>query len=366
MTSPRSEISESDGTHDGSEAVLTRKTPVRGQRLIHDVMAFRQLIEYERDRADRSGRGFTVLRLSGRDASYDQLEAAIRYLIQRIRSIDEIGWIDANCLGVLLPYTPTSGAWKVADDTLASLNTHAEPPYIEVLTYAADGENENEILDESSCSDPARASMPLESAFCQGLPIWKRSVDVLGAIIGLVLLSPLFLLTALVLKLTSPGPVFFKQNRSGLGGRPFAMYKFRTMVVNAHAYRDALLAFNEQDGPAFKIKKDPRIIPLGRLLRSTSIDELPQLWNVLRGDMSLVGPRPLPCFESAGCASWQRRRLDITPGMTCIWQVRGRSQVSFDEWMRMDLQYRRNRTLLRDLKLLLLTLPAVLLRRGAR
>jgi len=355
--------SKSRKTEDRFAARSGRETPTKGRRIVHDVSTFRQLLEYERDRSNRSGRSFTVLQLCGRDAGNHQLRAAIRYLTQRIRSIDEIGWIDANRLGVLLPYTPASGAWKVADDTLAGLKTHAEPPQFEVLTYEADGENI--ILDESS-GDAARDSAPLDPAFCQGLPIWKRTIDVLGAGFGLVLISPLFLLTAILLKATSPGPIFFRQRRSGLGGRPFAMYKFRTMVVNADEYRDTLLAFNEQDGPAFKIKKDPRIIPLGRLLRSTSIDELPQLWNVLRGDMSLVGPRPLPCMESAGCASWQRRRLDITPGMTCIWQVRGRSRVTFDEWMRMDLQYRRNRTLLHDFKLLLLTLPAVLLRRGAR
>jgi lipopolysaccharide/colanic/teichoic acid biosynthesis glycosyltransferase len=127
-----------------------------------------------------------------------------------------------------------------------------------------------------------------------------------------------------------------------------------------------LLALNEQDGPAFKIKDDPRVTRFGRFLRSTSIDELPQLWNVLRGEMSLVGPRPLPCHESDGCLGWQRRRLDVTPGLTCIWQVKGRSRVSFSEWCRMDLQYVAKRGVRQDLLLLLLTLPAVLLRKGAR
>jgi lipopolysaccharide/colanic/teichoic acid biosynthesis glycosyltransferase len=125
------------------------------------------------------------------------------------------------------------------------------------------------------------------------------------------------------------------------------------------------MTMNEQDGPAFKIKNDPRITRVGRLIRSTSIDELPQLWNVLRGDMSLVGPRPLPCNETESCHGWLRQRLDVTPGLTCIWQVRGRSKVSFADWVRMDVQYIRSRSLGGDVKLLLQTVPAVVSRKGA-
>jgi lipopolysaccharide/colanic/teichoic acid biosynthesis glycosyltransferase len=138
------------------------------------------------------------------------------------------------------------------------------------------------------------------------------------------------------------------------------------MRDGAHSEQEALRGENEQDGPAFKITNDPRVTLVGRILRKTSIDELPQLWNVLRGEMSLVGPRPLPCEESRNCESWQRRRLDVTPGLTCIWQVRGRSQVSFPEWMRMDLAYTKVRTFWHDVKLILATVPAVLLRRGAK
>jgi lipopolysaccharide/colanic/teichoic acid biosynthesis glycosyltransferase len=201
--------------------------------------------------------------------------------------------------------------------------------------------------------------------FHRVLPLWKRSLDILGAACGLLLLAPLFAVVALAIKLTSPGPVFFRQKRSGLGGRPFFMWKFRSMVVDAETKKKELLALNEQDGPAFKIKRDPRITPLGRFLRATSIDELPQLINVLLGDMSLVGPRPLPCHETARCAGWQRQRLEVTPGLTCIWQIKGRSRVSFADWVRMDIQYIRNTSLLQDLKLLLMTVPALLLRKGA-
>ncbi len=172
------------------------------------------------------------------------------------------------------------------------------------------------------------------------------------------------MLIAVAVKLTSRGPVFYSQERDGWGGRVFTIYKFRSMVADADARKHEVAHLNHQDGPAFKIEDDPRMTWLGRLLRATSFDELPQIWNVLRGDMSLVGPRPLPCRESAACLTWQRRRLDVAPGLTCIWQICGRSRVSFDQWIRMDLEYIRRRSLLLDLKLLVQTVPAVLLGRG--
>ncbi|HEX5270896.1 MAG TPA: sugar transferase, partial [Gemmataceae bacterium] len=205
----------------------------------------------------------------------------------------------------------------------------------------------------------------LEAVFVRPMPRWKRAIDVLGSAVGLVLLLPVLAAAAVAVRLSSPGPIFFAQRRSGLGGRPFRMYKFRSMVVDAEARKAALMARNEQDGPAFKIKHDPRVTRVGRFLRATSIDELPQLWNVLKGDMSLVGPRPLPVAEADACDLWQRRRLDVTPGLTCIWQVRGRGKASFADWVRMDLEYIRSQSLPQDLRLLLLTGPAVVLRKGA-
>jgi len=171
---------------------------------------------------------------------------------------------------------------------------------------------------------------------------------------------------AAVIRMTSPGPAIFRQRRAGFGGRPFTLYKFRTMRNDAEALKAQLKALSEQDGPAFKLKRDPRITRIGRILRETSIDELPQLWNVVKGDMSLVGPRPLPVDESDECVKWQRRRLDVTPGLTCIWQVEGRSRVTFDEWVRMDIRYIRRRRFWHDLAILFKTIPAVVLRKGAR
>lgn len=193
----------------------------------------------------------------------------------------------------------------------------------------------------------------------------KRCVDILGASLALALLSPVMLTAALAVKLTSPGPILFRQQRAGLGGRAFAFYKFRSMCVDAEQRKQELLGRNEQTGPVFKIASDPRITRVGRFLRRTSIDELPQLWNVLKGDMSLVGPRPPILSEVKDYERWQRRRLEIKGGLTCIWQVSGRSSILFNDWVRLDLRYVEQASALTDASLLARTLPAVLTCRGA-
>jgi lipopolysaccharide/colanic/teichoic acid biosynthesis glycosyltransferase len=206
----------------------------------------------------------------------------------------------------------------------------------------------------------------MEELFVEPMPAWKRGLDLVGGTFGLLMLSPLLIGTALAIKLTSKGPVIFKQKRSGLGGKPFTIYKFRTMCVGAELQQAELRKLNEQDGPAFKLTRDPRVTGVGHFLRRTSIDELPQLINVLKGDMSLVGPRPLPVDEQAGCSRWQRHRLNVTPGLTCIWQVVGRSEVTFDEWVRMDVAYMRHRSLWSDVSILFRTVFSVLARKGAK
>jgi len=194
----------------------------------------------------------------------------------------------------------------------------------------------------------------------------KRVLDVMLAVPLLLLLFPLLLCVAVAVKITSPGPVFFLQDRIGLNKRRFKIWKFRTMVSDAEKLMPALEGQNEAVGPVFKIKRDPRITPLGRWLRRTSIDELPQLFNVLKGDMSLVGPRPLQLRDFNGFnEDWQRRRFSIKPGMTCLWQVNGRSGISFDQWMLLDLQYMDEWSLWLDLKILAKTVPAVLKGAGA-
>jgi exopolysaccharide biosynthesis polyprenyl glycosylphosphotransferase len=193
----------------------------------------------------------------------------------------------------------------------------------------------------------------------------KRVMDVVVALGGLVVLSPILALAALAVKLQDGGPVFFVQERSGLYGRPFPMLKFRSMVIDAEAQKAKLEAQNEMSGPVFKMKADPRITRVGAFLRKSSIDELPQIWNVLRGEMSIVGPRPPLPAEVARYERWQMRRLSMRPGLTCIWQVSGRNKVDFDNWMRLDLEYIDSWSLFLDIKLILLTFPVVLTGRGA-
>lgn len=193
----------------------------------------------------------------------------------------------------------------------------------------------------------------------------KRLLDILGAALGLLLNSPVLLVAAILIKLESRGPVIYKSIRIGRGARPFTFLKLRSMVDGADQNRQKLSHLNETDGPVFKIAADPRVTRVGRLLRVTSIDEVPQLWNVLRGEMSLVGPRPPIAEEVVQYEPWQLRRLDVVPGITCLWQISGRSRIGFQEWMRLDLEYIRHRSLWLDLKILIRTIPAVLSREGA-
>jgi exopolysaccharide biosynthesis polyprenyl glycosylphosphotransferase len=196
--------------------------------------------------------------------------------------------------------------------------------------------------------------------------LFKRVIDFVGAALILGILGPLVMIpVALAIKLTSKGPIFFRQLRCGLHGKTFTMLKFRSMVADAEAQQSNLIALNEQSGPVFKIRRDPRVTRLGRLIRKTSIDELPQLFNVLRGDMSLVGPRPPIPSEVQKYAAWQRRRLSMKPGLTCLWQVSGRSRIRFEEWMRLDLAYIDSWSLALDFQILLKTLPAVIAGDGA-
>lgn len=194
----------------------------------------------------------------------------------------------------------------------------------------------------------------------------KRVIDFVLSAALLVLVAPLFALVAALIKLSSPGPIFFSQNRVGLNKRQFRIYKFRTMVNDAEQLQDQLLSVNEMTGPAFKIKNDPRVTPLGRFLRKSSIDELPQLFNVLKGDMSLVGPRAMSLRDyQLFDQDWQRRRFSVKPGITCLWQINGRNSIPFEQWMELDMQYIDKWSLWLDLKILVRTVPAVLRGTGA-
>lgn len=193
----------------------------------------------------------------------------------------------------------------------------------------------------------------------------KRTSDIILSLLALIILSPVFLVTAIAIKMEDGEPVIFTQDRSGLNNKTFKMYKFRSMIKDAPALHESLLAQNELDGPAFKMKDDPRITRVGKFIRKTSIDELPQLVNIIKGEMSIVGPRPLPVYEQEQCNEYQNQRLLVKPGLTCYWQIGGRNNITFDEWMELDLKYIREANLITDFKIIVMTVIAVFKMAGA-
>lgn len=343
---------------------------------LHAAGPFSRLLETERLRADRSGNQFAVLVFRMRTVDAEPVATFAAALHDRLRETDHPGRFGngGRDVAVILWDTGIEGAHRFAaalrERCGKLLPQHeiylypTDPPY-----FDDDGEPANQsgkfVIRRDNLHDLLPQVKPLESLFIKPLPWWKRAIDVFGAGFGLLVLSPLLLLTATLIKLTSRGPIFFTQTRDGLGGRRFRIVKFRTMYTGADAQKAALRAQSEQDGPCFKMKNDPRISPIGRYLRKSCIDELPQLWNVLKGDMTLVGPRPLDFREAREITGWGRRRMEVTPGLTCIWQVHGKSRVSFAEWMRMDIRYLTARTFLRDMKLILQTAVSVVLHKAS-
>src|SRR4051794_10339188 len=258
--------------------------------LFLDEKCFRYEMARECMRVDRNGSPLAVLTidLPPSRASTADFEFLGRLLLRRLRITDTIGFLAERQIGVLLPDTPKAGAWKVASDICSIYPVGHDRPNCEVFVYPDDADTRN---DNSGHPDHKKLEQPsagsIESLFAQPNPKWKRAIDVLGACIGIIVSAPLMLIFAAAIKLTSRGPVFYAQWREGMGGQPFRIYKFRTMRAGAELHQPALRSFSEQDGPAFKMREDPRTTWIGRWLRATSLDELPQFWNVLRGDMSL-------------------------------------------------------------------------------
>lgn len=341
-----------------------------GLSFLHPKAHFRAILECERMRSDRSGNKFALAVFSP-PVGAEMVEFG-RTLQRRLRATDHAGFFDDKQIAIVLWDTLDKGAWEF----IAALREQHAPlpfPPFQIFIYpthlppnADDDSNSDEnVFDPVSDLLGQGTSRPLEDLFVKPLPGWKRGVDILGAVVGLIVLAPVLLATALLVKLTSVGPIFFRQKRDGLGGKPFVIYKFRTMYIDAEARQAELRKQSEQDGPAFKLANDPRITPPGKFLRKSCLDELPQLWNVLKGDMTLVGPRPLDSRESDQISGWGRRRLEVTPGLTCIWQVYGKSRVTFSEWMRMDLRYIGTRNPFHDMKLMLHTLLQVVQRKAS-
>lgn len=340
------------------------------RRELNSVSAMQRMLCRERELANRFEGFFSMLVFELSDAPSRMAAAAhlAEILGRRLRLSDEVGWLDPQHtqLGVVMHRTGAAEAWNVADDVLAAFRSDLPAPSCRVRYYPSDPSmGHDRPLDSVPGADgTARPVEAMEALYTLKTPLAKRFLDIVAAGIGLLLLTPLFLLVALAIKVNSRGPVFYSQPRRGWGGRRFVIHKFRSMTTDAEQKHRWLMMFNEQDGPAFKMKNDPRITAVGRFLRRTNLDELPQLWNVLRGDMSLVGPRPLVCPEADSCAVWQRQRLDVVPGITCIWQVHG-LRDNFDDWIRLDLRYVRLRSLRLDIKLMLETVPVMIFGRPA-
>jgi exopolysaccharide biosynthesis polyprenyl glycosylphosphotransferase len=315
-----------------------------------------------------------------------------RRLVAALDRYPEAGWVVRGCLSVdpMDPPIPMLGAPVIG--SLADLPELLQGDLVVDEVFFAVGPERLEVLADAleTCESlgvdtrvlvdlyrPAQAHPFVEELF--GLPVYgfsptltrqgvlaaKRALDVLGATALLVLLLPFLVGIAVVIRLTSRGPIIFRQQRAGFHGRRFDMYKFRTMIEGAEQQRDGLAHLNEREGPVFKITGDPRLTAVGCFLRRTSLDELPQLVNVLKGEMSLVGPRPLPVYEARHIKGAQRRRLAMRPGMTGLWQVSGRNAVDFDGWMRLDLLYVDQWSFDLDLRILLRTIPVVLWGDGA-
>ncbi len=383
--------------------------PGAGSSGIYSLEQFQAALQREQARAERNGHQITLALLpaNGHNGDARRTFHLIEALKSRLRITDEAGWFDPSQIGVLMPYTAREGAWRLIEDLCALLDGDLAAADCSVYTYPCDriddnGESQEHNAQnicaaesgsgpaaESLFTSPSRASSGAgTSALCERVfagmacvyPIvsfptsdpsaWQRGLDIACSLLGLTVLAPVFLGAAVLIKLVSPGPVFFKQVRIGRGGRPFVLWKFRTMATNAdtsiHQNHVARLINSTAENreaaskPMTKLDNDPRVIPLGAILRGACIDELPQLVNVLRGEMSLVGPRPPLPYEVQDYQPWQRRRLDTVPGLTGLWQVSGKNRLTFDEMVRLDIQYNRRKSVWTNIMIMLRTPRAIL------
>jgi lipopolysaccharide/colanic/teichoic acid biosynthesis glycosyltransferase len=374
-----------------------------GAHGVHSRETFQAIIRRERARVDRNSHCFSlaVFEIPHRNVDRKLYEQRLAdTLVERSRFTDETGWLDESDLGVLLTETGEEGTRIFADSVKLNMARWGPAPECTIYTYPSDGSDgghgdghdqlsfeDLEVAPRHDLGEPAPA-VKKEPAACSPaakegeqepqdvfddfakrylavrMPVWKRALDVAGSLAGLILLSPLMLATAALIKPVSPGPVFFRQERVGYLGEIFSCLKFRTMHVDndASGHQQYLSNLINSEDAMTKLDggKDRRIIPLGRLLRVTAIDELPQLINVLRGEMSLVGPRPCIPYEYEEYHLWHRNRVDAVPGLTGLWQVNGKNRTTFKQMMRLDIRYAREMSLWMDITILVHTIPAVL------
>jgi exopolysaccharide biosynthesis polyprenyl glycosylphosphotransferase len=336
---------------------------------------FIEQLRLEKLRAQRSKSPLSIILLTLDQEKEDIDGVEILTTVRaKTRATDICGFINDKTIGVLLPDTEEKGAKEICEKLVRE---NKSSPFFTISTYP---DHIFESLAKNGCVRPDAFPFALEDAAGAS---WielslKRAIDIVGAIVGMLLFMPVMLITALAIKATSPGPVIFKQARLGKQGIPFTFYKFRSMHMNTddQIHREYIRDFiqgdhakaNQGDGekPFFKIKSDPRITSVGKFIRKTSIDELPQFFNVLKGDMSLVGPRPPLAYEAEKYQAWHLRRiLEMKPGITGLWQVEGRSKTDWDDTVRLDIHYIQNWSLLFDLKILVKTVKEVIKGRGA-
>ena len=345
-----------------------RMNPLRN---IHSSDVFRTILERERARAERTGQCFSLVvfgidKENGTgDASLERLGTVLG---QKVRICDEVGWYDRNRIATILPGTSAEGARQFTDVINERIKEVASSLTCTIYSYPSSGMKSDVTLKDSvenmASFTTGKSIEPLEILYSRPIPIWKRLVDFFGALLLLIFLSPLFALIAFFIKIVSPGPVFYRQERIGYQRRRFTFWKFRTMHVknDAAGHEQYLAQLIGSDAPMTKLDdgRDQRIIPFGKALRYSCLDELPQLINVLLGDMSLVGPRPCLPYEAEEYLQWHARRFDIVPGMTGLWQVSGKNRLTFKEMIRLDIRYSRAMSFLMDAKILLRTGPAIL------
>jgi len=370
---------------------------------------FEREVARERVRSTRRTIPFCVLQIEMRpmdttacEKGWDRRQSrkVIDLLHHNLRMTDEKGILASNSYGVLLVDTPEMGGRAVLDRITSLMNAASLNVELSLQVHDHEGFGEEDHLvgvvhedqrrrrDDSGDGQWVRKPIhkfevgilttavstnenrvTIADDELKHMAPWlsrtiKRGIDLFGATTGLLLTSPFILAAMVAIKWTDGGPVFFCQTREGLNGRPFTIYKLRSMIVDAERMQASLRIASHRDGPAFKLRDDPRVTKVGHFLRATCLDELPQLFNVLSGDMSLVGPRPLPWHESRACERWHRRRLDVRPGLTCIWQVNKAKAETFDDWMRMDLRYIDRPGLMQDLRLIAKTVVVPVMGRG--
>jgi len=343
---------------------------------IYNQKTFHCAIQRERARSDRTGNGFSLVlfHVSSERGINTLAGQLIEILVNRLRCTDELGWFDQNQIGVLLFDTTTEqGAQRfvsyIKEASEKARHDKLSFPDYKVYVYPKDwkgGQHDGDpIKADQAKNKNSQYFKKTQLFFSNSLPWWKRQLDILGAFIGILLLTPLFLIVALYIKIISPnGPVFFRQERIGLSGKPFTMWKLRTMKPNidssAHKAYLASLIHADEDIPMTKQNDKSQFLFFGRVLRKSCIDELPQLINVFKGEMSMVGPRPPVAYEAEEYEQWQHSRFDVLPGMTGLWQVSGKNRLSFNQMIRLDIRYARHLTFWQEIWILLWTPVAII------